>query len=401
MKNKFLLIAISFCALQLNAQETWKKMASLPGAGRNHAIAFSHGTKGYVMTGEDVSLMKDVWEYDSDLNTWKQLANYPGAARSYGIGYVVGDKAYIGMGHSSSAALTDWWQYDFTTATWTSKAAFPGPGRDHPACAVMNGKIYVGFGDRGSTQYKDWWEYDPAADSWKQKTTYPGYKMHHPVSAQYDNLIYISEGHIEDGSQNHGSVYTYSYNQLTDTWKQLANMPGPGLVAGASFYIGNNKVYSGIGITEPEDAFHKEFYAYDIPSNTWSSIASYPGNGVFGPVSFVIGNAGYVVTGMNSGGSSLQDMYRLTYSGPNGTEEVDAADHFNIYPNPTNSDFTITTANPNEHFHYSLFNLMGAELRSGELVASGKINVSDLANGVYLLKVIDGENTFMKKVIVQ
>jgi N-acetylneuraminic acid mutarotase len=400
MKNKFLLLSIFFYTVQLDAQESWKKMASLPGGGRHHAIAFSHGTKGYVMTGEDVSLMKDFWEYDSDLNSWKQLTNYPGVARSYGIGAVVGDKAYIGMGHSSSAALTDWWQYDFTTSSWTAKATFPGAGRDHPACAVINGKIYMGFGDRGSNQYKDWWEYDPAADSWKQKTSYPGLKMHHPVSAQYNNLIYITEGHIKDGTQNHGSVDSYSYNQVTDTWKKLADMPGPGLVAGASFYIGNNKIYSGIGITEPEDAFHKEFYAYDITANTWSSIPNYPGSGVFGPVSFVIGNAGYIVTGQNSGGSSVQDLYRLTYAGANGIEE-DATDHFNIYPNPASSEFTITAINQHQHFNYSLFNLMGSELRSGEVTRNGKINVSDLSNGVYLLKVMDGESTFIKKIIVQ
>jgi N-acetylneuraminic acid mutarotase len=401
MKNKFLLLALSLCALQVSAQESWKKMASLPGAGRNHAIAFSHGTKGYVMTGEDVSLMKDVWEYDSQTNTWKQLANYPGAARSYGIGAVVGDKAYIGMGHSSSAALTDWWEFDFTTSTWTAKATFPGPGRDHPGFAAMNGKIYVGFGDRGSNQYKDWWEYDPAADSWKQKTSYPGLKMHHPNSAQYNNLIYITEGHIKDGTQNHGSVDSYSYNQLTDTWKKLADMPGPGLVAGASFYIGNNKIYSGIGITEPEDAFHKEFYSYDIATNTWSNSVNYPGSGVFGTVNFVIGNAGYVVTGQNSGGSSLQDMYKFTF-GPTGTEETDAAgDDFKVYPNPAKNEFMITTTNQHLHFSYSLFNLIGAELRSGTLVESGKINVSDLPDGVYLLKVTDDERTFTKKVIVQ
>ncbi len=400
MKNKFLLIALSFCAFQLAAQETWKKMASLPGKGRNHAIAFSHGTKGYVMTGEDVSVMKDFWEYDSGSNTWKQLTDYPGVARSYGIGHVIDDKAYIGFGHGQSGTLTDWWQYDFTTATWTQKKAFPGSGRDHPACASINGKIYVGFGDRGSNQYKDWWQYDPTTDTWTQKTGYPGLKMHHPLAAQYNNLVYISEGHIVDGTQNHGSVATYSYNQLTDTWKQLANMPGPGLVAGASFYIGNNKIYTGIGITEPENAFHKEFYAYDIAGNTWSAIANYPGNGVFGSVSFVIGNAGYVVTGMTSASVSVQDLYRLSYT-TTGTDDLSADEQFAVYPNPATSEFTITNNHANPHFQYTLYNLMGAEIRSGDVQVSEKINISSLSTGTYLLKVTSGEEIFMKKVIVQ
>ncbi len=400
MNHKFLLLALFFYSFQVTAQEAWKKMASLPGPGRNHAIGFSHGTKGYVMTGEDASLMKDVWEYDSESNTWKQLPNYPGAARSYGIGYTIGDKAYIGLGHSSAGALLDWWEYDFNTSTWAQKAKFPGPGRDHPACAVMNGKIYLGFGDRGATQYKDWWQYDPGNDTWTQKTTYPGYKMHHPESAQDDKLIYITEGHIEDGSQNHGSIYTYSYNATTDKWIQLANMPGPGLVAGASFYIGNGKVYSGIGITEPANAFHKEFYAYDIASGKWSSIANYPGSCVFGPVSFVIGNAGYVVTGMSSSSVNGKDLYKLSYS-TTGLEKMDTGDSYSIYPNPATSEFTITTPSPTEIFHYSLCDLMGAEIRSGDLTQTGKINVSDLSKGVYLIKVNDRNTGFTKKIIIQ
>jgi hypothetical protein len=82
-------------------------------------------------------------------------------------------------------------------------------------------------------------------------------------------------------------------------------------VAGASFYIGDNKVYSGAGITEPASVFHQEFYAYDISAGTWSQVATYPGLGVFGPVSFVIGNAGYVVTGQDDQGNDTQDLYRL------------------------------------------------------------------------------------------
>ena len=310
MNNKILLLAFSFLVAQLAAQ-TWTKMTNFGGAGRNHAIGFSHGTKGYVMTGESASQYKDFWEYDSGTNSWKQLPNYPGVARSYGIGYVVNDKVYIGFGHTSttSAANTkDWWEYDFNTTTWTQKTSFPGVGRDHPGCEMVNGKIYVGFGDNSNGNYKDWWMYDPAADSWTAKANYPGLAMHHPVAAAYNGLIYISQGHNSGG----GTKNFYSYNTTSDSWVQLAQMPGPGVVAGASFYIGNNKIYSGCGITEPAGAFHNEFYAYDISAAAWSSIANYPGSGVFGPVSFVIGNAGYVVTGMDVTNSmDSQDNYRL------------------------------------------------------------------------------------------
>lgn len=314
MKNIILALSLSLFIFQLSAQVIgWQKMASLPGSGRDHAIAFSYGTKGYVVTGENgTTQYKDFWEYNSNTNVWTQLPNYPGAVRSYGVGYVIGSKAYIGFGHGPGGVfLTDWWQYDFNTSIWTQKNNFPGAGRDHPCCAVMNGKIYMGFGDNSSGSIKDWWQYDPNLDSWVTKTNYPGLKMHHPVTAQDANLIYLSQGHIINGSTNYGSVDFYSYNATNDTWATLPIMPGPGVVAGASFYIGNNNVYSGAGITEPSTSFHQEFYAYSISGNSWSQIANYPGSGVFGPVTFVIGNEGYVATGQNSGGVDMQDLYKL------------------------------------------------------------------------------------------
>ncbi len=105
------------------SQLTWEARTTFPGTGGNHAIAFSHGTKGYLMTGINNADYKDFWEYDHVNNTWTQLPNYPGPKRSYGLGLVIGDKAYIGFGHtlSLSGYQNDWWEYDFTTTTWTQK----------------------------------------------------------------------------------------------------------------------------------------------------------------------------------------------------------------------------------------------------------------------------------------
>ncbi len=319
MKNKILLFAFSLSLLQLSAQVSWTKMASLPGVGRDHAVAFSNGTKGYILTGENGTSgaqYKDFWEYDSSTDTWKQLTSYAGPVRSYGAGCVINNKAYIGFGHSGSTFVTDWWEYDFSTSTWSSKATFPGAGRDHPGYAVMNGKFYIGFGDNSGGNKNDWWQYDPATNAWTAKATYPGGGMHHPVTAEANGLIYLSEGHLSSGS---GSKKFYSYNATANTWATLADMPGPGVVAGASFFIGGGKIYSGCGITEPAGVFHQEFYAYDIAGNTWTAIASYPGLGVFGPTSFVIGNAGYVCTGMDDQSNETKDLYKLS-----GTVALDA-----------------------------------------------------------------------------
>jgi len=404
MKYKILFSAFFVSIFQLNAQVTWQKMASLPGTARHHAIGLSHGTKGYVLTGENSSLMKDFYEYNSLTNSWTKLADYPGPARSYGIGYVIGDKAYVGLGHSSSGAETDWWEYDFNASKWTQKTDFPAAGRDHPASAVLNGKIYVGFGDYNGANYKDWWQYDPATDKWTSKTQYPGLAMHHPVTAQDEKLVYLSEGHLKSGSTNKGSNDFYSYDPVADKWTTLTDMPGPGVVAGASFFIGNNKIYSGLGITEPVTSFHKEFYEYDLTSGNWTAVTNYPGNGVFGPVSFVIGSAGYVATGQGSSSSSVQDLYKFSAVVP--VPDILTGEEFNLYPNPAVSSFKVEGKTGSEKVRYSMLNVIGEELRSGNIAGdgtgfSGTIDVKDLPGGMYFLKIENNGSTATKKVIVR
>ncbi len=389
MKLKITTSALVLLSFQLFAQVAWQKMAIFPGAGRDHAIGFSHGTKGYVMTGESPTPYKDFWEYNSVTNAWTQLPSYPGAARSYGIGEVINDKAYIGFGHSTSAYLTDWWEYDFINSTWTKKANFPSAGRDHPACASMNGKIYFGFGDNSSGNYKDWWQYDPTTDTWTAKTQYPGLAMHHPVAAAYNGLVYISEGHLPSG----GSKKFYSYNTATNSWTTLADMPGLGVVAGATFYIGDNKIYSGCGITEPAGAFHNEFYGYDIALNTWTAIANYPGTGVFGPVFFVIGNDGYVATGMESSGGETKDFYRL-HLNTTAVEEAANSNLLHVYPNPVSN--TLVLESEQQNASVQLYNSTGMLI--GTYVKNEKelrIDMSSLPSGLYLVR----SNNFVHKII--
>ncbi len=328
MKKIITLFAILLTTIQLFAQLSWQSRQFLPGSPRHHAIGFSHGINGYVLTGQDTAQLKDFWEYNAITNTWAQLPDYPGLKSSYGIGAVVGDTAYVGFGYSDTLFLTDWWAYNFITSTWTQKASFPSDGRNHPTATAVNGKIYMGFGDNANGSINDWWEYNPANDTWSAKALYPGLKMHHPVSCAHNGLIYLSEGHWIDTASNYGSKKFYSYNSMTDTWDTLADMPGPGVVAGASFCLGTNKIYAGIGIEEPVEVFHHEFYEYDIITGVWDTIAEYPGQGVFGSVSFNIGNIGYVATGYG-GGSTRQEFFMLAPMLPidGGISKMDTINH--------------------------------------------------------------------------
>jgi len=85
-----------------------------------------------------------------------------------------------------------------------------------------------------------------------------------------------------------------------------------------------------------------------------------------------------------------------------GIASVDPQNGFTIYPNPATSSVTIEGTSKSEKIHYSICNMLGAEIRSGDIPAngntySGKINVSDISNGMYFIKVVDGDSFITKK----
>lgn len=65
------------------------------------------------------------------------------------------------------------------------------------------------------------------------------------------------------------------------------------------FLIGSN-FYLGAGIVYGDTPAHPAFYKYDIGTNAWSEIASYPGKGRFRGSSFTITTSGYLIGGVNN-----------------------------------------------------------------------------------------------------
>ena len=71
---------------------------------------------------------------------------------------------------------------------------------------------------------------------------------------------------------------------------------------------------------------------------------------------------------------------------------------YGIYPNPAESVLNI---NANAAFEYQLINSIGQVVMSGNAESNVELNVSELNNGVYFLKVIANGNTQIEKVIIK
>ena len=165
-----------------NPMGSWSQKADFGGGARNACGGFSIGKKGYIGTGNDgVTLLKDFWEYDpSDMSNgldakgnpmgaWIQKAPLPPAApeRNHPVAFSIGTKGYIGTGGSKpvGAPLADFWEWDQATNTWTQKPDHGGGAIRAGVGFSIGNRGYIGMGSPQSDKLNptnNFWEYsDP------------------------------------------------------------------------------------------------------------------------------------------------------------------------------------------------------------------------------------------------
>lgn len=77
---------------------------------------------------------------------------------------------------------------------------------------------------------------------------------------------------------------------------------------------------------------------------------------------------------------------------------MELEDWINIYPNPGKGYFTISgITNSNVYLYSSLSKHIRTFENVSELIS---IDISDFPNGIYLVKIIDGENVINKRIIL-
>ena len=95
------------------------------------------------------------------------------------------------------------------------------------------------------------------------------------------------------------------------------------------------------------------------------------------------------------------DNINITAVTGNAVEDI-AQSGFSLYPNPAASSVTVEGQSKSPKVHYSICNMIGAEIKSGEISGNGnafngKIAVNELSKGMYFLKITDGDSSFTKK----
>ena len=100
------------------------------------------------------------------------------------------------------------------------------------------------------------------------------------------------------------------------------------------------------------------------------------------------------------------DNINISGNTTTGINTLNKVDGVVVYPNPAVSSFAIEAQGFDGKLNYSLTDIAGRELKSGEIISTNgiikeTIDVTDFSKGIYFLQLRDGVNTYVRKINVQ
>jgi N-acetylneuraminic acid mutarotase len=323
-----ILLAIS-CSKNTESTDlvgNWVKQSQFEGDARYEAASFVIGDTAYLATGYNgTDRYKDVWAYRADNNSWTRNATFPGAARNSAVGFAVSGKGYITTGYDGSKRLKDTWEFTPTPApapnmvggTWLQKADFPEPinqgtgnsdGRYDATAFTLtaNGVVrgYVTCGYNGGSQ-KDMFSYNPLTNSWRQEISSPGDKRSGAVAFVYNNVAYLLTG----ASSNSNINDFYKYEPNSGAWtalNKLTNISTESFDDDYTDIIRTNAVAFVIGdrgylAVGENGGLTAKTWEYDFANDRWGRKHDFERASRTGAVGFTIKGRGYVTTGRSTG----------------------------------------------------------------------------------------------------
>ena len=118
--------------------------------------------------------------------------------------------------------------------------------------------------------------------------------------------------------------------------------------------------------------------------------------------------ATYTVTGKTAGCPSIKtNTVSVTICSGVGIEENSNLQEVTVYPNPTNGEFNIAITNANfKELGVSVVNLLGKEVFNASYKNSAtdfnkRVNLTDIAEGIYYIRLSFGEIVKIKKLIIE
>ena len=275
---------------------TWSVKAGMP-TPREGLGAGTAGSKLYAIKGYNFGDTSINQAYDPATNTWTTLANSPTPESEFGA-TALGTRVYAIGGRTNGGTTVS--IYDTSSNTWTFGAPMPTARRG--AAVVAVGTTIYAIGGSAccepgiSPQYAANEAYDTASNTWRILAPLPSPRSD-AYAVEVSGKIYVIGGFSSTFSNSTSSFLStiQAYDIISNTWSTLAPMPTPRdhVVAG----VCGNDIFVIGGATNPFFTATSVVEAYQIGSNKWvTGIAPMP-TPRWEMAAAQIGNTLYVVGG--------------------------------------------------------------------------------------------------------
>ncbi len=253
---------------------------------------------------------------------WQRLADLPFPDGVSGdvpdalvspLGFAIAAKGYLCGGRTSTSfgqaeELKNLWEYDTVTKAWTQKASFPGAiTPDDGADFVIGKNAYVIVNSAN-------WRYNQPTNTWTPRASMPGHPRGHGTGFTIKNKGYVGLGF--DLTTATGDLKDfYEYEPGMDTWVKKANLPGDKREGAMGFVIGDNGyVTSGMHVVSGSPTVYlTDTWQYHAATDTWTSKAAFPASGRAHGIGLSGLNIGYAGTGSDNT-KFYGDFYAYTQS---------------------------------------------------------------------------------------
>lgn len=172
----------------------------------------------------------------------------------------------------------DWWMLDIVPSeTWSTVPALPATPRQY--CAGFNfdedDKGYLFGGLDAIGPLNELWSFSETTNSWTQLASLPGPGRYASTAFVIDDKAYIASGMFANGSPTNEC---WQYVPDLDSWTQVANVPGPPRHRAAAFSGSFGMVTYGFVVGGADSTFNalSDNWKYDADADLWSSAAPLP-----------------------------------------------------------------------------------------------------------------------------
>ncbi|MDI9257900.1 T9SS type A sorting domain-containing protein [Flavobacterium sedimenticola] len=401
MKNLKKVFQIIVTTVMVNASgmaQTWTVGEDIPQAFRASNVAAHKSTStnsGYLflISGRDSegNITPRNQRYDISNNVWEDMAPAPtgilGASTA-----IVKDSIYIigGLTSTPGTAIKKVRRYSINQNTWADKADFPVNIVDTDAVSYQDSLIYVTAGYNSRVRV-----FNAITNKWRDATpmTSPLQSIAWGALTIHGNkLVYMcgTNALFSPNYFNTVRIGTIDQNNRANiTWTTGTPFPGQTRTFFDAHSWNGGIIMTGGSTDNTFDTNSDECYFYNVDTDVWTQLPSKPTAWVTGnSASLNIDNEWKLIcaSGYNNGGYLYStEIYTETQLS---RDEFASEPQINFFPNPTNGFLQFDTSELVKEI--ICYDMHGKAINL-KIISNNTLDVSNLAQGVYLIKVI-GEN---------